>query len=101
MIEVREGMAKCDFFNIDDVEFIMICVLIKLVKRINLPLYCKIKCVTEDVIIISFMMFINILHNTCLYSIPVISCRIMTDMIHMCTSQISWVNKLSFTTYMY
>ncbi len=22
MIEVREGMAKCDIFNIDDVEFI-------------------------------------------------------------------------------
>ncbi len=23
MIEVREGMAKCDIFNIDDVEFII------------------------------------------------------------------------------
>ncbi len=23
MIEIREGMAKCDIFNIDDVEFII------------------------------------------------------------------------------
>ncbi len=37
MIEVREGMAKCDIFNIDDVEFIIndLCFRIKLVKKIN------------------------------------------------------------------
>ncbi len=36
VFEVREGRAKCDFFNIDDVDSSsMICVLIKLVKKIN------------------------------------------------------------------
>ncbi len=36
MIEVSEGRAKCDIFNIDDVNSSsMICLLIKLVKKIN------------------------------------------------------------------
>ncbi len=60
MIEVREGMAKSDIFNIDDVEFIIndLCVNQTSYENKFLPLYSKIKCVNKDVIIIIIIIII-------------------------------------------
>ncbi len=67
MIEVREGRAKYDIYNIDDVESIIndLCVNQTSYENKFLPLYCKVKCVNKDVIIIILSSLTLSLLNLC------------------------------------
>ncbi len=52
MIDVRDVSVKCEIFNIDDVEFIINDLCIKLIHFINIYFYHFLKSVNKDVLII-------------------------------------------------